>query len=286
MPIYSLEKVPVAKITDLGREDEVRLIEYFRNRNVPLVLGGSNADQVKNYRKNFYVIIGYADVAVQALHNHITQNTDLIYTVINDNKVVYADTNYKDIDLNIVETEFVESDFVIDNEIIPIEISRGCIFKCKFCNYGHIGKKPGTYIRSKESIKSDIQRAYAQYGIKDYLFVDDTFNDSIEKMQMIKEIREELNIPFNFWAYGRLDLLAAHPEMIELMGEIGWTAVTFGVETLNKQSGASVGKGANPERLKNTLLLLKEKYPKLHVQVNLIIGLPHSTKEDIKLIGS
>jgi len=76
--------------------------------------------------------------------------------------------------------------------------------------------------------------------------------------------------------------LAASAEQITLMGEIGWNAVTFGVETLNRQSGRAIGKGADPEKLKNCLLLLKKLYPKLHIQINLIVGLPHSTKEDIK----
>ena len=114
------------------------------------------------------------------------------------------------------------------------------------------------------------------------MFVDDTFNDSIDKMRMMKEIQQEVDKPFTFWSYGRLDLLAASPEQISPMGEIGWNAVTFGIETLNRQSGRAIGKGADPEKLKQCLLLLKKLYPKLHIQINLIVGLPHSTREDIK----
>ena len=38
----------------------------------------------------------------------------------------------------------------------------------------------------------------------------------------------------------------------------------------------------NPEKLKKCLLEIKKKYPDIHIQINLIIGLPYSTKEDIK----
>ena len=50
--------------------------------------------------------------------------------------------------------------------------------------------------------------------------MDDTFNDTVEKMRMMKEVHDEVG-PFDFWAYGRLDLIASKPEMMELVGEIG-----------------------------------------------------------------
>lgn len=269
-------------LTDLSYEEDKKLRKYLKDRNIPLVLGGPNADYLKKIVKDFYIIIGYGDDAVKALHQHLTENKPLKHTILNDNKIIYADTDYTNFSIDNINTHFLDSDFVSHNEMIPIEISRGCIFKCAFCYFGHIGKKPGTYIRCKDGIKDDIRRAYEKYGIKKFLFLDDTFNDSIDKMQVIKEVRKELQIPFEFWSYGRLDLLSAHPEMIDLMGEIGWTSVTFGIETLTKKAGSTIGKGANPDRLKETLIKLKTKYPNLHIQANLIIGLPHETKDDIK----
>lgn len=44
---------------------------------------------------------------------------------------------------------------IAQGETLPIEVSRGCIFKCKFCRYAMIGKKKGTYIRDMELIKED-----------------------------------------------------------------------------------------------------------------------------------
>ena len=271
----------VSRLTDMDIAVEEQLIAYLRNRNIKIILGGSNADTIKHYVNNFYVMVGYSDIAIMHFHNYVVNHTTLIYETINDNKVIYADTHYGDIDLGNTITSFPVGS-VKSNEMLPIEISRGCIFKCAFCEFGYLGKKPGTYIRPKHTIRQEIEDAYNIHGVDTFSFLDDTFNDSVEKMTMIKEIREDTGIPFKFWSYGRLDLLASNPDMIELMGEIGWQAVTFGVETLNKKTGSSVGKGASPDKLKECLISLKEKYPTLHIQVNLIIGLPHNTKEDIK----
>jgi radical SAM superfamily enzyme YgiQ (UPF0313 family) len=272
----------VGRITKLSVEDETKLLNYFRQKNIPIILGGSTADRIKNSIENFWISIGYSDISIYKFHEHLTGSKEIIFEKINNNNVIYADRDYKDIDLGDIDLVIEKSDLYSNTEIIPIEIGRGCIFKCAFCNYSHLGKKPGTYIRPKECIKKDISNFQNNFNISNFMFVDDTFNDSVEKMRIIKEIRQELHMPFNFWAYGRLDLLAASEEQRSLMGEIGWTAVTFGIETLNRQSGRAVGKGADPEKLKQCLLLLKKMYPKLHVQINLIVGLPHSTREDIK----
>lgn len=269
------------RITDLEFEHELLLIEYFRRRNIPIVLGGSNADTIKNFVSNFWILIGYADNAVIKLHDHLTRNIDIKFKIINNNNVIFCDDDYADIDLSKFTTSFQETDHITANELIPIEISRGCIFKCAFCEFAYLGKKPGTYIRSKKCIQSEIENLNDLYGVTNFLFVDDTFNDSIEKMRMIKDIRNDSKIPFTFWSYGRLDLLASNSDMFNLIEEIGWKAITFGVETMNRSSGSKIGKGADPEKLKKCLLEIRKKYPNIHLQINLIIGLPNSTKKDI-----
>ena len=279
---YFSDNSGIFRITDLEYAREQALISYIRSRGIPIVIGGSNADILKNNILGYYVVVGYADAAIIKIHEHITTGSSLIFTEINTNKVVYADVDYS-ATLENTETQFIETDFIANSrELLPLEISRGCIFRCAFCEFSHLGKKPGTYIRYKEHIKSEIECLYNTYGIYTFLFMDDTFNDCVEKMQMIKEIREETGIPFTFWAYGRLDLLARFPEMVDLIGETGWNAFTFGIETLNKKTGSSVGKGADPEKLKQCLIDLKLRYPYIHIQANLIVGLPHSTREDIK----
>jgi hypothetical protein len=99
-------------------------------------------------------------------------------------------------------------------------------------------------------------------------------------MKMLKEIRDE-TVPYEFWAYGRLDLLAAKEEMVDLIPQIGWKYLTFGIETFNRTSGSAVGKGGNPEKLKECLINMKERYPDLFFTCNLIVGLPNDTEQTI-----
>lgn len=270
--------------TQLSPQNENTLLDYIiKHRKKPVILGGPNTELVRHLTDKFDVItLGYADSAILAIHHHLTSGADLKYELYNNTKIVDCDVDYPVTDLSNLETYFIDNDFLEEDEVFPIEISRGCIFSCAFCEFAHIGKKPGTYIRDKESIKKDIVYRYNKFKSKRFLFVDDTFNDSIEKMKMIKEIREETNIPFEFWSYSRLDLLQANPEQVDLIPDIGWKAFTFGVETFNRDSGKKVGKGADPEKLKKFLLALRERFPDIRIQINIIVGLPHETEETLK----
>lgn len=267
-------------VTKLSVDFENELLDWIQSQNKPIVLGGPNADVVRHMTDKFNIVcLGYSDNAVLAIHEHLTKQSPLVYEDYNNIKVVDADKDYAVTNLGNLETVYAETDFIEEDDVFPIEISRGCIFHCAFCEFGHLGKKPGTYIRDKESIKRDIVYRYETFKATRFLFVDDTFNDSIEKMQMIKEIREETGIPFEFWSYCRLDLLAAQPDQVDLISKIGWKEFTFGVETFNRASGRKVGKGADPEKLKKFLLDLRERFPDIRLQINIIIGLPHDTEE-------
>ena len=57
-------------------------------------------------------------------------------------------------------------DNVFQNEVLPIEISRGGRFKCKFCSYPLLGRKPSDkYIRSEESL----YKALKKYGFNNII---------------------------------------------------------------------------------------------------------------------
>jgi radical SAM superfamily enzyme YgiQ (UPF0313 family) len=266
------------------KEFETQVIQYIKNRRGKIVLGGPNAYALAKFLPEGYVDYicqGYSDTGIIALHEHIKTGAPIKSVAVKDFEVIDCNQDYAEIDLTDIDVYYHESDFFDEGEVFPIEIGRGCIFSCAFCSSPHIGKKAGTYIRPKESIKKDIVDRYTRYHTTRFLFLDDTFNDSVEKMELIKEIRDETGIPFEFWAYGRLELLMANPRMVDLMGEIGWKSVSFGIETFTKSSGSSVGKGAKPEKVQQFLIGLRERYPDLSIMINLIAGLPDDTKETV-----
>ena len=174
-----------------------------------------------------------------------------------------------------------ESDHVFKSEHLPIEIARGCIFKCSFCSYNLTGKKRGEYVKSSSVVKKELLRNYDKYGTTGYMFCDDTYNDTVSKVREYHDMIESLPFKIDFSTYMRLDLIASKPETIDLLYNSGCRSVFFGVETFNHQAGKNIGKGMNPNKIKDTLYLLREKWPDTVISAGFIAGLPYETEESL-----
>jgi len=272
-------------------DDDWGFWEEIKKRS-PIVIGGSKAERMKWIYDADWIVNGYADIAIIALSDYISgKNNDLKFTtetigtlynkrISYECKSINCQESYPVNDVTDIQTRFHETDFIQPNEVLPLEISRGCIFKCSFCAFPLNGKTKNDYVRPKEQIAEDIKLYQEQYKSNRYFFMDDTFNDTVEKMRMMKEVHDEVG-PFDFWAYGRLDLIASKPEMMDLVGQIGWKYFSFGVETFNRNAGKKIGKGADPNKLKECLKEFKEKNPDSHILFEMIIGLPGETEESV-----
>ena len=174
-----------------------------------------------------------------------------------------------------------ESDHIFESEHLPIEIARGCIFKCSFCSYNLTGKKRGEYVKPSVVVKEELLRNYDNYGTTGYMFCDDTYNDTVNKVREYHDMIKSLPFSIDFSTYMRLDLIASKPETIDLLYESGCRSVFFGIETFNHEAGKNIGKGMNPNKIKDTLYLLREKWPETVISAGFIAGLPYETEESL-----
>lgn len=186
-----------------------------------------------------------------------------------------------------VETMFhswASNDYIQHRESLPIEISRGCIFKCKFCNFQLTGKKKLDYIRHSDCIKQEFIENYEKYGTTNYMFTDDTFNDSTYKLEQLHKTIMSLPFKIKFTTYLRLDLLHAHPEQIPLLKDMGLTSAFFGIESFNERTSKAIGKGLSSHKVKDTLLKIKNDYFKddFSMLCSFIVGLPYDSLSSIE----
>lgn len=255
-----------------------------KNHNCKLVLGGSTANDIEANKDFDYVVAGYADISVVNLANHLYKQEELkkfyksIYgfTLLNDSTAADYDFVHR-------KMAYETHDGILPNETLPIEISRGCIFKCAFCAFPLNGKRKNDYIKDFDVLYEEFLDNYAKFGTTRYIFLDDTFNDTVDKVKFIHEISKKLPFKLEYWAYLRLDLLAAHPETINLLLQSGLRSCYFGVETFNKKTGQTIGKGLAKDKMLDTLRMLKKVWnTKVSTAVGFIAGLPHESIESIK----
>lgn len=177
------------------------------------------------------------------------------------------------------EFAFDTEDEIIENESLPVEISRGCIFSCKFCAFSGRGKKINDNIKPMELIEKYLRQSYAQYGTRNFYLADDTFNESEVKLSRFYEMIQGLNFNPQFTVYARIDLLMKYPKMIELLVGAGVKGISFGIETFHSKAAQTIGKGVAPEKIKDYLVFIKKNYPQLYLSSGFIMGLPYESVE-------
>jgi radical SAM superfamily enzyme YgiQ (UPF0313 family) len=148
------------------------------------------------------------------------------FTLINSLKVIRPAKQY---DMSTCGMQFEKQDFILPGESLPIEFGRGCIFKCKFCQYPNIGKDKDDFNKPIEKIKESLIYNYENFKIDKYILSDDTFNDSVDKVKMVYEISKRLPFKLEFWANCRVDLLHAHPETIDMLVDAGLSGIYMGI---------------------------------------------------------
>lgn len=256
---------------------EIKQLVHKKNPNTKLVLGGPTAADLPLFKIFDYVIIGYAEISVLNLINHLWHGERLEKSHRSiHGPIIINDAKAENYNFQLSHIEYKDYDCILPNEVLYIEVARGCIFNCTFCAFPLNGKKKFDYIRNKDLILDEMLTNYRQFNVTRYIFCDDTFNDSVEKCRMILEISKMLPFQLEYWAFIRLDLLTAHPETIDMLVESGARSMFFGIETFNKKTAAAIRKGGSREKLMATLSQIKDKWGDLvHLQASFIFGLPY-----------
>jgi radical SAM superfamily enzyme YgiQ (UPF0313 family) len=260
----------------LGRTDILELFEHARSINpkLKIVVGGAKADALSLYRAVDHLIIGQGETSSIELSKALQANLPFPRRV--------TDIDFPFNGFNNSMIEYQTQDIINDGEHLPIEIARGCIFKCSFCNYPLNGKKMWDYVKQPSVLVHEMQRNYDLFKTQGYLISDDTLNDSVEKVEALHQALTKMPFPVTLGSYARLDLIISHPHTLDLMYEMGSRSFFFGIESLNKKSGQAIGKGMDPDKIKKGLDYIKTRYPDILITGSFIFGLPHETKESLK----
>ena len=252
-----------------------------------LVYGGTNSNlRVKQLVQDMdFVVKGLADVSVIDLANHLSTNTGLKYMPSGSRaKIIDYDTKATAFDFKHSIVNYEPWDHIQQAEVLTLETSRGCLFKCSFCGYPLIGRKKGDpdYHKTTESMAQELRKNYENYGVDTYMFVDETFNETTTKIENVLRARDLAGVDLKFGCYLRVDLIARFPEQLELLRQLGLVSAFMGIESFHKPSAMSIGKSTDPEKVKETLFLMKQSIPGIKLIGGLIIGLPYDNPETLE----
>jgi len=251
-----------------------QVVKQDRFRRPLIILGGPEVSYLPQEAEIFqyadYCIRGEGEIAFRELCEKILNGDDVI-----DNNEFHT--------VNITEINSgyrLYTDEDINRKLVYVEASRGCPFGCEFC----LSAAGTDRVREfpLEPFFSEMEDMIHR-GAKTFKFLDRSFNLNIERSKKIMEfflyninkkpfvVHFEM-VPSNF-PPDLIDTLARFPP--------DTLRLEIGIQTLNPEVSAHIGRQSKPEQELETLRLLVEKTNAI-MHVDLIAGLPG---EDIASFG-
>lgn len=239
-----------------------------KNKKIKVVLGGPKLDWYLDFPADYFI-------------NGLGENQ--IIDLLTEPKRIWPKVLQHDINSNNRNWGWIESstdytsyDQIKSDEILNLEIARGCKFKCNFCSFPLIGQKDvASYLKTEETVYQELMRNYEQWGVTRYFIADDTFNDSIEKLEMMVRIKKRLPFDFQFKAYIRIDVIATQPEQIKLLYDAGLRSCYIGIESFHPGASKFAGKGMDPTKRKQALYNAQRLWgDNVSINGGYIVGLP------------
>jgi radical SAM superfamily enzyme YgiQ (UPF0313 family) len=167
------------------------------------------------------------------------------------------------------------TDADIAHRIVYVEASRGCPFTCEFCLSSldiPVRQVPlDTFLAAMQKL--------LDRGLKQFKFVDRTFNLNIATSKTLLEFFLARHQPGNFYHFEMIpDRLPA--ELREVIAKFPPGSLQFevGIQTFNPEVGALISRRQNYERLADNFIFLRNE-TSVHIHADLIVGLPGETLE-------
>ena len=165
------------------------------------------------------------------------------------------------------------------HKALPFSFSRGCVRRCAFCNihtdwplYRH---------RSAASIFSEMKHLLAAYPGTEHFLVDSAaVNQDIKQLDALCGLILDSGLKFG-WGGMAMFRPEMTEELLKKMAAAGCRDLSYGLESGSQRVLNSLRKGFLLEHAAQCLLSTRRAG--IEVSLNLIIGSPEETEEDLKL---
>jgi len=272
--------------------DVLEVIKVARevNSSIKIILGGPHPhiypNETLNLTKADYLIIGEGEKPIVNLVKNINHPEKLknFPGLVFKHKNQVINTGPEQLIQNLDEIPFPDrtlTDYKKYTSLLskksPITTmitSRGCPYKCKFCDRPHLGKM--FRARTAQNVVDEIQQC-KELGMQEILIYDDTF--TVDKKRVIdicnKIIKNKIDIEWEIRA--RVNTIDQF--LLKKMKKAGCQRIHYGVESGNQEILNKMEKGITLNQVKTAFRLTKKE--KIETLAYFMIGSEGDTKSTI-----
>jgi radical SAM superfamily enzyme YgiQ (UPF0313 family) len=232
-----------------------RLLESLKRKapQIQTILGGSAAEHFGlelGWDILDWIVVGEGEHGVEMLvnneinlvpagvYNKETYNTDWELEAPRTPKVDITSVPYPDYS-NFDFESYPKDAYSLAEDTLGvaslfIEGTRSCVFDCKFCN---VRGEFGVYrARTGSAIATEMIHYYEEYGVLDFVFVDNILNGVLKNLQemtsMLVEYQNNHNVKFAWTAYFAIrSKRQMPPDMWDTLRESGLSHIKLGIES-------------------------------------------------------
>ncbi len=129
----------------------------------------------------------------------------------------------------------------------PIITSRGCPFRCIFCEQGSMPFRP----RSPENVVDELELCAREFGVRELDFFDSSFTIRKDRVLAICDLMRRRGLDLVWAVRSRVDCVDR--EMLDAMRAAGCTRVYYGIESGNREILKVLRKATDLDQIRRTI---------------------------------
>jgi radical SAM superfamily enzyme YgiQ (UPF0313 family) len=163
-----------------------------------------------------------------------------------------------------------------DEQMLLLETTRGCVFKCKFCYYPK--SYDGQYYLAPEQILAGLRHA-GERGAREVFLLDPTLNQRKDFADFLRLLARG-NPGRRFTYFGELRGEGVTEETARLLREANFTEVEVGLQSVEPEAQKKMDRKNNLRAFERGVRAMLAEG--IAVKVDLIVGLPGDTVESVR----
>ncbi len=257
---------------------------------IKIVLGGPHAHIYPNETINIpeidFLVLGEGEITFTELIQNIDDYDNLKYVkgLVFKNEGEIINTGQRDFieDLDsipfparhLTKVGLYKSLLARRSIVTTMMTTRGCPYKCIFCDRPHLGKV--FRARSAENVVREMEEC-VEMGINEFILYDDTFTIDRQRVLNVCELIENKRLDIGWDIRARVNTV--DKEMLIKLKTAGCERIHYGVESANPDILKLLNKGITISQVEKAFEMTKEAG--IEILAYFMIGSPTETREQI-----